>query len=136
MPEALAALVVYDPEASAEANLASMTATIEGTATGEVTQAIRDTASAAGAVRAGDWIGIVRGDGVVAVGGTVTAAACALLDHIVTPEHELVTVIVGDQATRERTDEVLAWLAEQRPDVEVEVHRGGQPLYPYLFGVE
>ena len=136
MPEALAALVVYDPEASAEVNLASMVATIEGTATGEVTQAIRDTDSAAGAVRAGDWIGIVRGDGVVAVGGTVTAAACALLDHIVTPEHELVTVIVGDQATRERTDEVLAWLGEQRPDVEVEVHRGGQPLYPYLFGVE
>jgi dihydroxyacetone kinase-like predicted kinase len=45
-------------------------------------------------------------------------------------------VILGEQATRDRTDEILAWLAEHRPDVEVEVHRGGQPLYPYLFGVE
>lgn len=136
MPEALAALVVYDPEAPATDNLATMEAALAGTVTGEVTQAIRDTDTGIGPVRSGDWIGLAKGDGIVAVGGTVVAAATALLDQLVTDDHEIVTVIVGEQATRERTDEVLAWLAEHRPEVEVEVHRGGQPLYPFLFGVE
>ena len=102
----------------------------------EVTQAIRDTDSEAGPVRVGDWIGLVRGDGIVAVGGTVASAAESLLDHLITDDHEIVTVILGEEASRERTDEILAWIEEHRPDVEVEVHRGGQPLYPYLFGVE
>ena len=136
MPEALAALVVYDPEESAEVNASAMAAAIDGTVTGEVTQAVRDSASDAGPVTTGDWIGIVRGDGIVAVAGSLTAAALALLDHLVTADHEIVTVIVGADATRERTSEVLAWLAEQRPNCEVEVHGGGQPLYPYLFGAE
>ena len=136
MPEALAALVVYDPEESAEVNAAAMVAAIDGTVTGEVTQAVRDSASDAGPVTTGDWIGIVRGEGIVAVAGSLTAAALALLDHLVTADHEIVTVIVGADATRERTSEVLAWLAEQRPNCEVEVHGGGQPLYPYLFGAE
>ena len=136
MPEALAALVVYDPEESAEVNAAAMAAAIDGTVTGEVTQAVRDSASDAGPVTTGDWIGIVRGEGIVAVAGSLTAAALSLLDHLVTDDHEIVTVIVGADATRERTSEVLAWLAEQRPNCEVEVHGGGQPLYPYLFGAE
>ena len=136
MPEALAALVVYDPEASVAANRGTMEAALEGTVTGEVTQAIRDTDSEAGPVRVGDWIGLVRGDGIVAVGGTVTSVAESLLDHLITDDHEIVTVILGEQATRERTDEILAWIEDRRPGVEVEVHRGGQPLYPYLFGVE
>ena len=136
MPEALAALVVYDPEESAEVNASAMAAAIDGTVTGEVTQAVRDSASDAGPVTTGDWIGIVRGEGIVAVAGSLTAAALALLDHLVTADHEIVTVIVGADATRERTSEVLAWLAEQRPNCEVEVHGGGQPLYPYLFGAE
>jgi uncharacterized protein len=136
MPEALAALVVYDPEESAESNLASMSLALEGTETGEVTQAVRDTVSDVGPVTAGDWIGLARGEGIVSVGGSATGAAIALLDHLVTDEREIVTVIIGEGATRERTDRILAWLGENRPDVEVEVHGGGQPLYPYLFGVE
>ena len=136
MPEALAALVVYDPEESAATNLVSMAVALEGTETGEVTQAVRDTASDVGPVTTGDWIGLVRGEGIVSVGGSVTGAAIALLDHLVTETREIVTVIIGEGATRERTDRILAWLGENRPDVEVEVHGGGQPLYPYLFGVE
>ena len=63
MPEALAALVVYDPEDSAEVNYAAMSAAADSTASGEVTQAIRATSSEAGPITVGDWIGIVRGDG-------------------------------------------------------------------------
>jgi dihydroxyacetone kinase-like predicted kinase len=136
MPEALAALVVYDPEVSAEHNAREMGAAAESVATGEITQAVRDTESDAGAITVGDWIGIVRGDGIVAIGGTWRAAATQLLEHLVTPEREIVTVLEGIDATASMTEEIVAWMAEHRADVVVEVHRGGQPLYPYLFGVE
>ncbi len=136
MPEALAALVVYDPEESAEHNMEQMTAALETVSTGEVTQAVRDTNSDAGPITAGDWIGIVRGDGIVSIAGGVVAAATALLDHLIEPGRELITVLEGTDATPALTDQIRAWVAENHPDVEFEIHRGGQPLYPYLFGVE
>ena len=136
MPEALAALVFYDPESTSEANAAAMSDAAAAVATGEVTQAVRDTNSDAGAVRAGDWIGLVRGDGLVAIGGTMVAASCSLLDKLVTPGREIMTIITGDLATARATEEILAYVAENFDGVEVEVHAGGQPLYPYLFGVE
>ena len=136
MPEGLAALVVYDPEADAAHNLALMADAAASVATGEVTRAVRDSGSDAGPVTAGDWIGLVRGDGIVSVGGSITGAATALLERLITPEREIVTIILGEGATRDATDAVVSWLADNREGVEVEVHRGGQPLYPYLFGVE
>ena len=114
MPAALAALVVYDPEADAEVNLEEMTEGAASVATGEITQAVRDTKSDVGLV----------------------GAACALLDHLITAGREIVTVITGSDASAGHTDVLLSWILEHRPEVQVEVHRGGQPLYPYLFGVE
>ena len=136
MPSALAALVVYDPEADVDVNLEEMTEGAASVATGEITQAVRDTNSDVGAVTTGDWIGLVRGDGIVAVSGSLDGAACALLDYLITPGREIVTVITGSDSNAGHTDALLAWIVEHRPDVQVEVHRGGQPLYPYLFGVE
>lgn len=136
MPAALAALVVYDPEADVDVNLDEMTEGAEAVATGEITRAVRDTKSDIGAITAGDWIGLVRGDGIVSVSGSLDGAACALLDHLITPGREIVTVITGRDASAGYTEALRAWLVEHRPDVQVEVHRGGQPLYPYLFGVE
>jgi fatty acid kinase len=136
MPAALAALVVYDPEAGADVNVEEMTEGARSVATGEITQAVRSANSDVGAIIAGDWIGLVRGDGIVAVSGSLYGAACALLDHLILPGREIVTVITGSQASAGQTDALRAWIAEHRHDVQVEVHRGGQPLYPYLFGVE
>ncbi|MGZ4723019.1 MAG: DAK2 domain-containing protein, partial [Ilumatobacteraceae bacterium] len=136
MPAALAALVVYDPEADADVNLEEMTEAAESVATGEITQAVRDAASDSGPVTAGDWIGLVRGDGIVSASAMLDVAATQLLDYLITPGREIVTVITGADATVATTDALLSWIAEHRSDVQVEVHRGGQPLYPYLFGVE
>jgi len=136
MPEALAALVFYDPESTSELNAAAMSDAAAAVATGEVTQAVRDTNSDAGVVKAGDWIGLVRGDGLVAIGDTMVAASCSLLDKLVTPDREIMTIITGDLATARATEEIVAYIAENFAGVEVEVHAGGQPLYPYLFGVE
>jgi DAK2 domain fusion protein YloV len=136
MPEALACLVSYDPEASAESNARNMTMAAEAVATGEVTQAVRDTQTDAGQVTEGDWIGIVRGDGIVAIAGTLASASTQLLDHLIGDSGELLTIITGSDATPAQTDQISAWVSEHRPDVAIEVHAGGQPLYPYLFGVE
>jgi len=136
MPEALAALVNYDPEADVDTNVESMTAGAESVATGEITQAVRDTSSDVGPVTTGDWIGLVRGDGIVSVAGTLTSAATELLRHLINDTSELLTVITGADATISHSDVITAWVSDNYPDVAVEVHRGGQPLYPYLFGVE
>jgi len=136
MPEALAALVSYDPEADVDSNCEAMSIAAKSVATGEVTQAVRDTNTDAGAVKNGDWIGLVRGDGVVAIGSTMVQAATSLLSQLMSDNGELLTVITGDLATARATEEVVAYMAEHYADVEVEVHAGGQPLYPFLFGVE
>ena len=63
-------------------------------------------------------------------------ATTALLDAMVTDDHEIVTIIAGVDANEPETAAITEWLAVERPDVEVEVHQGGQPLYPYYIGVE
>lgn len=136
MPEALASLVSYDPEASAESNARGMAAAAEAVATGEITQAVRDTNTDAGKVTEGDWIGIVRGDGIVSIAGTLVGSATQLLEHLIEPSRELLTIVTGADATTAQTDHITAWVREYHPDVDIEVHAGGQPLYPYLFGVE
>jgi hypothetical protein len=136
MPEALAALVSYDPEADVDSNCEAMSDAAKSVATGEVTQAVRDTNTDAGAVKNGDWIGLVRGDGVVAIGSTMVVAATQLLDQLLSGNGELLTVITGNLATARATEEIIAYMADKHPEVEVEVHAGGQPLYPFLFGVE
>lgn len=136
MPAGLAALVVYDPEQGADVNAAEMADAALGVATGEVTRAVRATSCEAGPVAEGDWIGLVRGDGIVAIGATLDGAVAALLDELVTADRELVTVVTGEGSSAASTDALTAWLGEHRPGIEVELHHGGQPLYPYLFGVE
>jgi DAK2 domain fusion protein YloV len=133
--EGFAALMGYDPEAPADDNAKEMTALSANVLAGEVTQAVRDSTSDVGPIRAGDYLGIGR-DGIKAVEPTVAEAATRLLDRMVTDDHEIVTVIEGEGATPADTRAITEWLGENRPGVTPEVHHGGQPLYPYLFGVE
>jgi DAK2 domain fusion protein YloV len=133
--EGFAALLAYDPDASAASNAPAMTSSSSHVVAAEVTQAVRDTTTDVGEVHEGDWIGLAR-EGVVSVAESIAVAACTLLDKVVDEGHELVTVIEGDGATPANTRRITQWLAEERPRVAVEVHHGGQPLYPYLFGIE
>ena len=136
MPEALAALVAYDADSSASDNAAEMADAAASVVTGEITRAVRDSTSDAGAIVEGDWLGLVRGDGIVAVAPSVEGAAMLLLDAIVGESAELVTVVTGAEADRGVTDQIVGWLSDHRGNIHVDVHHGGQPLYPYLFGVE
>ena len=136
MPEALAALVVYDPEANADENAEEMNESIESVLTGEITQAVRSSNSEVGPIATGDWMGIVKGDGIAAVSNSVFGAVTQLLDKLLTDDGELLTIITGADADPSTTAEIEGWMADRHADVQIERHEGGQPLYPYLFGVE
>lgn len=133
--EGLACLMSYDPQDSAETNAANMTAAAAAVVAGEITQAVRESTSDVGPIATGDWLGICR-DGIRAVQPTMLEAATGLLSHILDDEHELLTVIAGADADDDVTESIEAWIGEHHPEVEVEVHHGGQPLYPYYFGLE
>jgi uncharacterized protein len=133
--EGVAALVAYDPDAGIDGNVADMTAAVDGVATGEVTRAVRDSVCDAGPIREGDYLGIDR-DGIEVIDASLVGAVTGLIDRLVAGEHELVTLIEGDGASESDTSRITHWLAETHPAVVLEVHHGGQPLYPYFVGVE
>jgi DAK2 domain fusion protein YloV len=133
--EALAALVTYDPDASLEANTAAMDKAASLVRAGEVTQAVRDSVAECGPIAAGDWIAITR-DGVSAAAKSAADAVISLVDRLIDDDAELVTVVVGAEAERGETDRITSHIEAAHPDVEIELHQGDQPLYPYLVGVE
>jgi DAK2 domain fusion protein YloV len=133
--EGFAALLAYDPDASAAENAAAMCESATHVRAGEVTQAVRDAETEVGAVHEGDWIGLAGGE-VRSVADSLAVAANLLLASLVGPGSELVTVIEGEGSSAAVTRRITEFLAAEHPGVAVEVHHGGQPLYPYLFGVE
>ena len=133
--EGFASLLSYDPSSELEPNVGAMADSSSAVLAAEVTQAVRDTEVDAGVVHEGDWIGLT-GDGIVAIAESMVVCATHLLETIVTDEHDLITIIEGEGSTASNTRRLSEWLAEVHPDVAVEVHHGGQPLYPYLFGIE
>jgi hypothetical protein len=133
--EGFAALLAYDPEADGSVNAETMEASARSVVAGEVTRAVRDSDSRAGPITAGDWLGLSR-SGIEVVADSLAGAACALLDTLVGGGHSLVTIIEGEGSGTGDTRRITEWLRDQRPEVETEVHHGGQPLYPYLFSIE
>jgi hypothetical protein len=132
--EGFAALLAYDPQASADDNVAVMQEHAEAVVNGEITRAVRHSSCDAGPIAEGDWLGISR-DGIRVVAAELGEAASQLLDLLI-DGHELVTIIEGEGASPGCTRHITQWLEEHHPDVAAEVHHGGQPLYPYLFGIE
>jgi DAK2 domain fusion protein YloV len=135
VPEALAALVEYDPNAQCTENTEAMSAALERVRTGEITQAVRDAAIDGTQVKQGDWIAISR-DGLVGTCKTPGDAVCQLLAKLVDDDSEIVTVLIGSDAPAAETQRIRDHIELEFPHVEVEFHDGGQPLYPYLVGVE
>ncbi|MGI8684567.1 MAG: DAK2 domain-containing protein [Acidimicrobiales bacterium] len=133
--EGMAALLDYTADEDAAANAEAMAAAAGRVTPGEVTQAVRASSSSAGPIAQGDWLGLSAA-GIEVVAPTVAAAAIALLDRLVTPDHELVTILEGEDADPADTRAVHEWLEHNRPGVAAEVHDGGQPLYPFLFSIE
>lgn len=134
IPEGIAALSAYDPQAVASENLAAMQAEISELAVGEVTQAVRNTKVEGREISEGDFIAISGGK-ILSAAATPAEATCELLDEIISPEHELLTLFAGEPADAETTEKLLLWLAENHPHIEAETHDGGQPLYHYYLSL-
>lgn len=133
--EAIGALLGYDPDAPIDTNVTELAGAVSRIACGEVTQAVRDTVAECGPIRKGDWIAIGP-DGITIATDSASAAAEHLVDALVDEDSEIVTVLVGSEAKAADTQRLREHLALKHPGVELEVHDGGQPLYPYLIGVE
>ena len=133
--EGISSLLAFSADGSAAQNREAMVTSAAAVTAAEVTQAVRDASSSAGPITTGDWLGIGP-DGITAVETDPASAAIALLSAIVDADHELLTVLTGADADPAVTEAVVGHVGEHHPDVEVEVKDGGQPLYPYYFGLE
>ncbi len=131
----IAALVSYDPGATAAENADRMCRTIAHVVTGEVTRAARPANSVVGPIVAGSWIG-VSSDGVVATGASCAVAAAGLVDVLVSDEHEILTLIEGADAPEGEIAAFVALVEERHPSLTIEHHHGGQPVYPMLLALE
>jgi DAK2 domain fusion protein YloV len=133
--EALAALVGYDPDAEVDTNVEAMNDAMSRVRSGEVTQAIRDSVGDCGPIKQNDWIAL-SSNGIRAAVGSPVEAMMALCAELIDDDSEIVTVLCGIDAQPADTTRIREHLEFAYPHVEIEFHEGGQPLYPYLVGVE
>ncbi|XID95212.1 DAK2 domain-containing protein [Paenibacillaceae bacterium WGS1546] len=135
LPQGMAAMLAFQESDAPQANADRMTKAYERVVTGSVTKAVRDTDMDGVQIKEGQFIGI-KDKTIVASASTAAEACRSLLAEMLETGSEIVTVLTGEGADAEQTEALERWLNEQYPDAEVEVHEGGQPLYPYLFAVE
>jgi dihydroxyacetone kinase-like predicted kinase len=133
--EGFAALLEYDPSSSGEDNARLMEEATHRIVAAEVTRAVRATTCAAGEVEVGDFIGLSP-SGIESVGKGLADATIGLLTALLEPGHEIVTLVQGEGSTAAETRAVTEWLRGVHPEITVELHHGGQPLYPYLVSIE
>ncbi|HEY5695003.1 MAG TPA: DAK2 domain-containing protein [Gaiellaceae bacterium] len=133
IPAGLAALVVYDGTRGAAENAAEMSEAAAAVATGEVTHASRDVSLNGLAIRTGDWLGLADGEP-VAGGGDFAEVAFEVAARLLAEPRAVLTLLTG--AEPPPLDGLLERLASAHPELDVEVHEGGQPHYPLLLGAE
>ena len=136
VPEAFAALFGVDEDADLEANVESMSECYADVHTGEVTCASRDSHDAAGnPIKQGDVIGIADGS-IEAVGAEVSDVVMDLLSRMEAQDADTLTILAGEDLGDEPFEALVARIEEQFDDLEVDAHRGDQPLYPIIMSVE
>ncbi|WP_042200781.1 DAK2 domain-containing protein [Paenibacillus camerounensis] len=135
IPQGIAAAFAFQEEDAVESNTESMLGAISQVKSGQVTNAVRDTVIEELEIKSGQYIGISNSK-IVAASDDLLAASQALLDTMLENGDEIVTILTGSEADAGITESLGSWLEETYPQVEVEVHEGGQPLYYYLFSVE
>lgn len=135
-PQAFSALFGFDEDASLEDNVATMTEAYADVRTGEVTRAIKDSKDAYdNPIRTGDVIGIADG-AIEAVGSSVEDVVMALLASMKADDADTLTVLAGADYDDDALAALVARIEDAYGDLEVDVHRGEQPLYPVIVSVE
>jgi fatty acid kinase len=133
IPAGLAALVAFLGERSAEENATAMRDAIRQVATGEVAVASRDSTVDGVEVREGDYLALLDGDA-VAAGASFDEVTRALLERLLAEPRDVLTLLTGEGAPP--LNGVLDELAERHPELELDLHEGGQPHYPLLLSAE
>ncbi len=129
----LAAMIAYDPERAAAENESAMVRALEGVATGEVTIASRDVTLDGIEVRKGAWLGLADG-AAVASGQSFDAVAGAVAERLLDGGREILTLLTG--ADEPHLETLVSEIGARHPEVEIEIHAGGQPHYPLLLSAE
>ncbi len=137
VPQAFAAMFAVDTEASAEENAEAMTEAIGEIRDGEVTHAVRDSQAADGSpIHAGDVMGI-EGGAITVVGSSVEQVTLDLIARMQEAEEgDTLTILAGSEMDDAAFKALCDRIEEAQPDLELDAHRGGQPLYPVIFSIE
>jgi len=135
VPQGMTALLAFNPSADLVNNQDVMTDAMQHVKTGQLTYAVRDTSIDGLEIEKGDFMGIAEGK-IILKDKDKVKAATALLENILDEDSEILTILKGEDATQEDLDTLVEFLEKQFEDVEVEIHDGGQPLYPFIFAIE
>lgn len=135
IPQAVSALVGFNPEATAEENEANMIESLSYVKSGQVTFAVRDTVMNGIEIREGNIIGIAEKE-LIAAGDEVDEVTKKLVEKLVDEDSAIITLFYGEDVTEEQAEELRGELEEKFEDIDVELYYGGQPLYYYLISVE
>ena len=135
IPQGLTSLLAFDESKSIEENYERMSASLADVVSGSVTTAVRDTTIDGLEIHENDNLGMVDGK-IVVSNPDMMETLEETFAHMLDEDSEIVTIYVGEDGSEELANELAQALAEKYEDVEVEIHQGGQPVYPYLFSVE
>ncbi|HCT6777310.1 TPA: fatty acid kinase catalytic subunit FakA [Staphylococcus aureus] len=135
IPQGISALFQYDADATLEENKAQMADSVNNVKSGSLTYAVRDTKIDGVEIKKDAFMGLIE-DKIVSSQSDQLTTVTELLNEMLADDSEILTVIIGQDAEQAVTDNMINWIEEQYPDVEVEVHEGGQPIYQYFFSVE
>ncbi|UTF67050.1 fatty acid kinase catalytic subunit FakA [Staphylococcus epidermidis] len=135
IPQGISALFQYDLESSLEDNKRHMSDALETVQSGSITFAVRDTKIDGIEIKKDEFMGLAE-DKIVTSDVNQFHAVKGLLSKLLNEDSEILTMISGEDADNSITNQIINWIESEYPDVEVEQHEGGQPIYQYFFAVE
>ncbi|QIL47796.1 DAK2 domain-containing protein [Vagococcus hydrophili] len=133
--QGMTALLGFNEQMSLEDNTSAMRDMLEEVISGQVTTAVRDTTIDGVEITKDDYIGMIEGKIVVSNPDRLDASV-ETLKGMLQEDTEIVTIIIGEDGDAEEAERIEATLISMNEDLEVEIHQGDQPVYPYLFAAE
>ncbi|MFD1440148.1 DAK2 domain-containing protein [Lacticaseibacillus hegangensis] len=133
--QGMTAMLGFNPDAPLAENQEQMTEELANVVSGSVTRSIRDTVIDGLEIKKDDWMGII--DNKIKVSETNRQqAAIDMIEAMLDDDSEIITLIIGEDGSREEADAISKTITDAHEDLEVEIHEGDQPVYPYLVSVE
>ncbi|WP_313630780.1 DAK2 domain-containing protein [Enterococcus devriesei] len=133
--QGMTAMLAFNGDQSLEDNKVAMTEMLESVVSGQITNAIRDTAIDGVEIHEGDYLGMIDGK-IVLSEADKYQAALDTLNKMISEDIEIITIIVGEEGTQAEAEKLSSAIEASYPDLEVEIHEGKQPVYPYLLSAE